>query len=179
MQFKQRFERTPQDITDLLHMKEFEQFSESLFIPDQATLQATKKKFSYMTDLFTVATPVQSQPLNPWLLTQSVKALLGLKTDISAKELEAAAKKMKPSMDWKSGWDQIFAPLYGKNYVSLNQDAASLFNSKFEATAFSVVSYCTTGSVTLGIYAVLELVPPPAKGNTESSIFRISKLYWL
>ena len=61
----------------------------------------------------------------------------------------------------------------------LEKGIAQLFSSEFEATAFSVVSYCTVGSITQKIYALIELSEPGPEVSSKSMIFRVSKLYWL
>ena len=66
-------------------------------------------------------------------------------------------------MNWEQDWDSILSPIYGKKYAALGKEITELFANEFEATAFSVVSYCSVGSVTQKMYAVLELAGSPRR----------------
>jgi hypothetical protein len=171
-QFKHNFKRMPEDPTELLRIRQFEKLKNLIFIPTEEV----KKQFFIM-DLFTVRPG--SGKLNPWLLSRSVKTLLGLKEKGDAKIDKDFVKDIKPSMQWSTDWDKVLAQRYGKNFAAFETAIQELFASEFEAKAFSVVSYSTVGMVTQKLYALLELTEPGPGISSKSLIFKVSKLYWL
>jgi hypothetical protein len=170
--FKQKYNRMPEDPTELLKIKAFEKVKEILFMPSKE-----EKKAFYIMDLFTVRSG--NQKLNPWLLTRSAKTLFGLKEKGDAKIDKEFVKEIKTSMNWQQDWDKVLGQRYGKNFAAFEPDIQDLFASEFEAKAFSVVSYSTVGTVTQKLYAVLDLAEPGPGISPKSLIFKVSKLYWL
>ncbi len=170
--FLAEHKRLPEDATELLRIPYFAKLKDRLFTP-------LKKEHRglYIMDLFTVR-PKGSETVNPWLLTASAKTLLGIRE--SKGELnEEFVKKIKPNMNWEQDWDEVLAPRYGKNFAAFDPAIQKVFASAFEAKAFSVVSYCTVGSVTQKIFAVLEVAEPDEELSPKSVIFKVTKLYWL
>jgi hypothetical protein len=167
------FNRLPEDPTELLRISYFAKLNDRLFTPlkqDQRGL--------YSMDLFTFR-PQATEKVNPWLLTASAKTLLGISEKKGSMSDAELVKKMKPQMNWETDWDAVFAPRYGKNFAAFDPALQKVFASAFEATAFSVVSYCTVGSITQRIYAVLEVTEPDKELSPKSVIFKVKKLYWL
>lgn len=170
--FLSEHKRLPEDATELLRIPYFAKLKDRLFTP-------LKKEHRglYIMDLFTVR-PKGSETVNPWLLTASAKTLLGIRE--SKGELnEEFVKKIKPNMNWEQDWDEVLAPRYGKKFAEFDPAIQKVFASAFEAKAFSVVSYCTVGSVTQKIFAVLEVAEPDKELSPKSVIFKVTKLYWL
>ncbi len=162
----------PEDPTDLLKVSQFAKLRDGVFVS-----QEMPKKPLFLMDLFTVQE--DATKLNPWLLSQSVKTLLDLKENKEVKIDKNFVKNIKPKSNWVQDWDKGLAKLYGKKFAALEKPIADLFSSEFEATAFSVVSYCKVGMVTQRIGALLELTEPSPEVSPKSFIFKVTKLYWL
>jgi hypothetical protein len=163
--------RLPEDATELLRIPYFAKLKDRLFTP-------LKKEHRglYIMDLFTVR-PKGSETVNPWLLTASAKTLLGIRE--TGEFDEELVKKIKPNMNWEKEWDEVLAPRYGITFSAFDPSIQKVFASAFEAKAFSVVSYCTVGSVTQKLYAVLDVAEPEKDLSPKSVIFKVTKLYWL
>ncbi len=170
--FLSEHKRLPEDATELLRVSYFSKLKDRLFTPLKQ-----EHRGLYIMDLFTVR-PKGSETVNPWLLTASAKTLLGIRESVGALD-EEFVKKIKPNMNWEKEWDEVLAPRYGKNFAAFDPAIQKVFASAFEAKAFSVVSYCTIGSVTQKIYAVLEVAEPDEELSPKSVIFKVTKLYWL
>lgn len=171
--FLSDFNRLPEDPTELLRISYFAKLKDRLFTPlkqDQRGL--------YIMDLFTLR-PQATEKVNPWLLTASAKTLLGIQEKKGSMSDAELVKKIKPQMNWETDWDAVLAPRYGKNFAAFDPALQKVFASAFEATAFSVVSYCTVGSITQRMYAVLEVTEPDKELSPKSVIFKVRKLYWL
>jgi len=171
--FMNDYTRLPDDPAELLRIPYFAKVKDRLFTPLKPDPRGL-----YIMDLFT-ARPQATESVNPWLLTASSKTLLGIIEQKSEPFNEEFVKKIKPQMDWKTDWDAILAPRYGKNFAAFDPAIQEIFGNAFEAKAFSVVSYCTVGNVTQRIYAVLEVAEPDKDLSPKSVIFRVTKLYWL
>ena len=167
--FHGQMRRMPEDPTELLNIDRFKEFKGQLFVTPEET-----KKIA-LTDLLTVR---HGEKMNPVLLTRSVQNLLGLKDGL-ATITEETVKKIKPKVQWAQEWDTILADVYGKKFASLPEGIPPLFGDEFGVTAFSVVSYCTVGTVTQKVYAVLELTEPGPEQSPKSLIYKVGKLYWL
>jgi hypothetical protein len=128
-------------------------------------------------DLFT--TTNTSGTLNPWVFSQSLTSILGLKADTGGTKLEDMVAKLKPTMAWAQDWDELFGQFYGKKFGALPKEITALFAAQFEASAFSVVSYAKVGSVTQRVAALLETDEMPTESSSKNSIFKITKIYWL
>ncbi len=161
-----------EDPTDLLKISQFAKLRDGVFVS-----QEMPKRPLFLMDLFTVQE--DATKLNPWLLSQSVKTLLDLKENKEVKIDKNFVKNIKPKANWAQDWDKGLAKLHGKKFAALEKPIADLFSSEFEATAFSVVSYCKVGMVTQRIGALLELTEPSPEISPKSYIFKVTKLYWL
>jgi type II secretory pathway pseudopilin PulG len=171
--FMQDFKRLPEDPTELLRITYFAKLKDRLFTP-----RTQDQRGLFIMDLFTFR-PLATEKVNPWLLTASAKKLLGLQEKNGTVDVNELVKKIKPEMQWETDWDEIFAPLYGKNFAGFDPALQKVFATAFEATSFSMVSYCTVGSITQRIYAVLEVTEPDKELSPKSVIFKVKKLYWL
>ena len=171
--FMNDYKRMPEDPTELLRIPYFAQLKDRLFTPLKKDTRAL-----FIMDLFTFR-PHATEKVNPWLLTASSKALLGIREKEGALLNEEFVKKIKPQMDWSKDWDSVLAPRYGKNFSAFDPALQEVFASAFEAKAFSMVSYCTVGKVTQRLYAVLEVAEHDKELSPKSVIFKVTKLYWL
>lgn len=153
--FEQRKHIWLNDTSELLPVTGFDQFTKNTF----SYWQSDKKKRTerlYLTDLFTPQS--RYGKLNPWVLSPSVRMVLGItKTDSKQIQdgLKAALKNYKKTHNWAADWDTIFQPVYGISFASLGNDATFMLAQEFNPVAFSVVSYATIGSVTQGVFSLL------------------------
>ncbi|MBA3752205.1 hypothetical protein H0X06_05460 [Candidatus Dependentiae bacterium] len=167
--FRNQFKRSPDDPSELLRIRGFEKFKDSLFL----NTEITDRSFALM-DLFTLG--FFDSKINPFLLSRSVKKLLGF---TESKDSKALAKGVKSSMNWFLDWDKIFEPVYGKKYAALDPVLKVMLATTFAVTSFSVVSYCKIGNVTQKIYALIEVTQPDEEFSPKSLIFKVSRIYWL
>lgn len=161
-----------EDATDFLKIPRLAKLKDSVFVT-----QDMSKRPLFLMDLFTAAD--RTSKVNPWLLSQSVKTVLGLKETKEFKIDKKLIKKLKPQMNWAQDWDPIFEKAYGKKFSALEKPLAALFATEFEATAFFVVSYCKVGTAVQRMGALIELTEPGTGLSPKSFIFRVTKLYWL
>lgn len=131
-----------------------------------------------LSDIFTIGTT--ESKINPLFLTPGMKKLFELnKGDQKPKEQDEALKKLvegiKDSIDWKTNWDKLLEPLYGKRYENLPKPFTQLLDTSSRASLISVVSYGKVGSVTQKVLALLDQ-------NLEANdrvTYTIQKLYWI
>jgi hypothetical protein len=143
---------------------------------DEKQFTQERKKRVYLTDLFTVWSGTRT--IDPWLLTESIRALLGLQP-IEDKPMDKALlpKTIKSSFDWQQDWNTLLAALYGKQYQDIPEFIRPLFATKFEPHTFSVLSYGKIGRVTQKVLAIVEL--RLSKQKEVGFDASIKKLYWL
>ncbi len=164
------------DPTELL-TRAFEPFKDAVFYepPDK---DSPKKRPIYLTDLFTVWTGKRS--INPWLLSDSVAAVMDLKRaqiqDVAERKKGVAQwlKQFKLKSQWQTDWNKLLKPLYGKEFNSVPKSLQPFLSGTFEARVFSILSYATVGRVTQRLLAIVER---PSTG--DSSDMTIKKVYWL
>jgi hypothetical protein len=114
--------------------------------------------------------------MNPWLLSDSIRALFALKrseaSDSNEKQIEQLLKNLKSvSGDLKTVWEQSLEKLYAKEFKALPNELTTLLAKKFHVATFSVLSYGTVGKITQKVLAIIE-----AQGPVK---FIVKKLYWL
>lgn len=160
------------DITELISIPKFEYFQNNLFYEPAATKDS--KRPIYLTDIFTTWT--DSDKVQPWLLSDSLRALFGLKRVKFNDENEINQlvgewlKNFNDSNNWQTDWDKTLKPVYGKDFKNLSTHIQFFLADKFAPKIFSVISYGTVGVITQRLIAILEL-------SSENS-YTIKKLYW-
>lgn len=166
------------DATELM-TKAFEPFKNAEFyVPPEP--DGPKKRPLYLMDIFTVWT--QSAQVNPWLMSDSVGAIFGLKragaqdTPERKKGVAQWLKPFKLKAQWKKDWNTQLKPLYGKDYNSIPKSLQPFLSGTFEATVFSILSYATVGRVTQRLLTIVERTP--AQGDEPEDV-TIKKVYWL
>jgi General secretion pathway protein K. len=158
------------DATELLILDAFRPFDGAVFYEPPEQL----KRSIYLLDIFTVYN--EKDTLQPWLLSDSLLALLGLKraTNKDAKQRkEMVVKQMntfKQSAQWAQDWDTAIKPFYGVEFKSLLKGIDTVLESAFDPKMFSVVSYGEVGNVTQRVYAILERVSQQDKNKTYYSV---------
>jgi hypothetical protein len=160
------------DITELLTIKGFDSFKDMLFI-DPLLAKDEKKQKIYLTDLFTVSSP--RAPVEPWLLSDSVLALLNLKRD-KEKSADDLIKNYKDRSDWKNDWAKALKPIYNIDYPALPKGIASLLNPTFAPRIFSVFSVGTVGGVSVRLLAIVERTKSGEEGAIKMNIRKVTVL---
>lgn len=151
------------DITELLLIKEFEVFKDTIFYEPPALASKTDKntvRSLYLMDLFTLYT--DQHMIDPWLFSDSVCGLFGLPRAQSGdiedrvKIIEPVLKNFKNSYTWKADWKPTLEPIYQKELQSLPKGIESVLQATTKPTIFSVTIYATYGRVTQKLYAIVE-----------------------
>lgn len=163
------------DISELISIPKFNYFQDHLFYEQQ--INNEKKQPIYLSDIFTIWT--DSEKIQPWLFSDSLCALLGLKRVKQNDENErneninSWLKNFKENNNWKQDWDKILKPVYGKDFKTLPKNIEFFLADNFTAKTFSVISYGTVGLITQKIVAILEL-----DAQNKSTGYTIKKIYW-
>ena len=166
------------DVTQLLGVKGFDIFAHSVFYEPQ---KEDHKKV-YLADLFTIWS--DKRTIQPWLLSDSVVQLLGLKPmAISSgkkgkQKVKQLLPKMKQQADWQKDWDPTFSKLYGKKFGQLAKNITPLFATRFEPSTFSVLSYGNVGDYRVFLYAIIERQKQTKKDGVTIEV-NLKKVYWL
>jgi len=158
------------DTTELLEAPGFQIFDGRVFIH----LPNSEKDVIYLTDLFTPQS--RYGKLDPWILSASVRTILGLKPQpVTKEQVDALLKGFKSVHNWKNDWNRILKPLYGKDFNALPKGIELMLSPKFDVAAFSVVSYGIIDDVAQGIYAILS----KKQLDDGSIVFIPIKSYWI
>ncbi len=166
------------DATELLTRDAFRVFDGCVFYepPDQT------KRSIYLFDIFTVYG--ERDTIQPWLFSDSLLALLGLKraTSKDTKQRKEMVEKMiakfKPNVQWAQEWNSIIQPFYGIEFKGLPKGIDTVLESTFDPKIFSVVSYGEVGGIVQRVYAILERVQQQYKNKTYYCV-NVKKLYWI
>ncbi len=135
------------DVNQLLAIKEFAAcFGDAVFYEFQQDQQAGQKKVKkiYLHDIFTVAS--QNDTIQPWLLSQSVCALLDIPQQ-DRKQQESQKKEdkkfdissFKLQADWSKDWDIALKEIYEVGYDKIPEQVRSMLAQQFSAPIFSVM----------------------------------------
>jgi hypothetical protein len=171
--FKKR-NRPLDDVTQLFELPGFSAFKHAVFIqPPEQQKQEKNEKALYLTDLFTVAR--SSPQIDPWLFSDSVRALLDLarvkQTDPNMLTPEQL-KQLKTQINWPTEWDTFLKSLYGKDYASLPKQITPFFKPKFEGKHFAITTYGTVGKVTVKYYAIIERIPARSEQEKPTAVIK-------
>ena len=82
-------------------------------------------------------------------------------------------KSLANTVVWQQSWDTYLAPIYGKQYSTIVPAMQALFDSEFESSDFSVISYGKFGSVVVKAYAVLRKI------EDKPVSYCVKKIYWI
>lgn len=160
--------RPLQDLTEIFKDKKLKKLSPYLFPRSDEPIT--------LFDLFTLET--QKPLLQPWFLTKSLNTILGFKNQDKADRavLDTLADQTKSSPNtvvWQQKWDAYLAPIYGKQYSTIVPTMQALFDSEFETSNFSIISYGKFGNVVVKVYAVVQKI------EDKSVNYCIKKIYWI
>ncbi len=175
------------DVTEVLTSKEFGvAFQNAVFLnpvddekkPEKKEGEKEAPPLLYLTDIFTVFSKDAS--IDPWLLSPSLKQILGLKqpTKEQEKVINESLQKFSLSATWATDWNQKLAPLYGKDFATLPPSFAAMLSTKFEPMVFSVVSYGSIKNISEKLYAIIERKKSSKKDGPLYEIV-VKRLYWL
>lgn len=169
------------DVTELLFIKEFQESFKTTVFYEAPPLEGSSKKEQrpvYLTDIFTMWST--QQKINPWLLSDSVAALLGFKraepgdTSAREKEVDQLLKGLKTVQgDLKIVWEKALQKLYGKELKTVPNDITTALAQQFEAKTFGVLCHGTVGHITQKLFAIIE------RQNDKAVPYTVKKLYWL
>lgn len=135
-----------------------------------------------LTDIFTV--DGGQNYLEPWLLSDSLSTLLGLKplSQVIGGEKKASVKEIvkrfKPTASWKTEWNTLLQPMYGKELQTLPESIDSFFTKTFDPRTFMVLSYGVVDKVTVRACALVARVAHN-EGNQKAYKLIVKKLYWI
>lgn len=173
--FKAAYGRPPEDGVELATQEAVKAFKTNIFpSPDNKSILKTPL---FLMDLFTSATATEK--MNPWLLSSSVAALLGLKRNKEKFDLKEKIKEVKPFTNWSQQWNKLLEPVYGKKFENIPKEISSLFAASFDATVCSVICIAQMQGVSQKVYAIIEKMNPPEGISPKSVIFKIKRMYWL
>lgn len=162
------------DASELLTVEAFRPFVARQFY-EPPTSQ--KEQPLYLMDLFTV---YGYGTLQPWLLSDSVRGVLGMNriTGGPLKNIQDVQKSFKPQFSVANDWKVLFQPIYGIEFQRLPKGIDAVFATTFDPKLFSVVSYGMIGTITVRAYAILERIQRITKQKTWFDI-KIKKFYWI
>ena len=171
------------DATELITLDAFGAFAGKEFYRHPPTAEEVKQDLSlYLLDLFTVYG--RGPTIQPWLFSNSVRDLLDMKrsgaTDMKQRKtmVQSWMKNFKPTIHGAQEWNKIFQPVYGIEFQRLLKGIDAVFESSFDPTLFSVVSYGIIGGVMQRAYAIVERFKRVDKKKTWYDV-KIKKFYWI
>lgn len=158
-------------------------FKDRIFRSPAKKVKNESQPLLFLTDLFTVES---KKSIDPWFFSPSMQTLLRFPVQDKSPEAllkmvgEVVAPKIEEWVQWdQQSWNRILAPLYQKNWENMDAFIKPLLKSSFGPRLFSVLSYGTVGTVTQGLYAIVELIPEKSKNEKYRFSVRIKKLYWV
>jgi hypothetical protein len=168
------------DATELLTLEQFQVFAGKVFyVPP--TKDEKGKRPVYLMDLFT--TYGSTDKLQPWLFSDSVCAVLGIKRATSeVKQRKEMIKNwiqhFSAETNWQLKWNELLKPVYGIELQSLPNGIDSVLDNKFDPKMFCVVSYGKVGDVVQRAYAMVERIVRNEKDSVSYDC-KIKKFYWI
>lgn len=168
------------DATELLTLEQFQVFAGKVFyVPP--TKDEKGKRPVYLMDLFT--TYGSTDKLQPWLFSDSVCAVLGIRRATSeVKQRKEMIKNwiqnFSVETNWQQKWNELLKPVYGIELQSLPNGIDSVLDNKFDPKMFCVVSYGKVGDVVQRAYAMIERIVRNEKDSVSYDC-KIKKFYWI
>jgi len=137
------------DVTELLSIKEFAQVFQHNIFYDKVVDE--KKNKLFLTDVFTATS--EDDTIQPWLLSPSVCALLGIEKEQKTQEFENKANKkidlsgFKITSSWQTDWDALLKPVYGITYDKIPLPVTGVLSKEFKVNVFSIGVTITRESI--------------------------------
>jgi len=169
------------DATELITRNAFRVFAGKEFYAPPSQGIHKEDHLLYLLDLFTVYGGKST--IQPWLLSHSMREIFDMKPivgDIKKRKtlVQNWMKNFKPSVTNAQEWNRLFQPIYGIEFQRLLKGIEAVFESSFDPTLFSVVSYGIIGGVTQRAYAIIERFKRVEKKKTWYDV-KIKKFYWI
>lgn len=164
------------DITQLLPVKGFELFKNTIFTMQDQKGSDKSKKIVYMTDLFTLWSGKHT--VDPWLFSRSLKSLLNLSDTPNKSAVKELVKSFKETYTWPADWNSIFAKIYKKEFANLPKEITALLATQWGPEFFSVTVYATVGQVTQRLYAIVQRSRQDRDAQDPATVI-IKKFYWI
>lgn len=182
--FLKERKRKLDDVTELLVIKEFEGFKDTIFYePPEKNVPQEAKKPIYLTDIFTIWSGKKT--VQPWLLSEAMRNILDLPSaqnmamEEKKKIMGEIAKTVPSSLTWPDGWNKYLKVWYRKEFDALPKGFEKILDTKFEASTFSVICYGKVGKTTQKAFAILERVKALDEKDKPQMNVRLKKLYWI
>jgi hypothetical protein len=154
------------DVTELLTIKAFEQFRDTIFYDPYE-----KKQILYLTDLFTL---FSAPGIDPWLLSSSMQLALGLKKPTL--NMDELLKLFKESITPDKDGPALFKTLYNADFAKISKLIGPLIRTQFDASFFWVISSGTVNKANVRFFAILE-AEKKAEKNAAGYAIAIRKIY--
>jgi len=157
------------DPSELLTLEQFQVFAGKVFyVPP--TKDEKGKRPIYLMDLFTTYASIDR--LQPWLFSDSVCAVLGIKrasSDVKQRKemIKNWLQHFTSDTNWQQKWNEVLKPVYGIELQSLPNGIDSVLDTKFDPKMFCVVSYGKVGEVVQRAYAIVERIVRMDKGSVN------------
>lgn len=169
------------DASELLTLEQFQVFAGKVFyVPP--TKDEKDKRPIYLMDLFT--TYGSTDKLQPWLFSDSVCAVLGIKRatpEVKQRKemIKSWIQHFSSDTNWQQKWNELLKPVYGIELQSLPNGIDSVLDNKFDPRMFCVVSYGRVGEVIQRAYAMIERIEHKGKDSVSYYDCKIKKFYWI
>lgn len=174
--------RKVHDVTELLTSKNFAAFKDTLFYVPREKEGAAERPV-YLADIFTTWSPKKT--VEPWLMSDSMLAILEIDratagdVDKRRESVREWLQGFKKDPEWRTDWDNVLKPVYGKDFNSFSKGIHFILNTHFEPTVFSVLSYGEFESVGQRLLAIVQRIKKKADNGDAQFEIKIRKLYWL
>jgi len=159
------------DVTELFADEQLKPLFPALFLNPESTFS--------LTDALSIER--SGQLLQPWALSGSIESAYDLKRTetISEEQWEFLNKAFTQEAAGPGVWEKLFTVLYGENRSQQIQELYPLFNQRFEADLFSVISYGAYTDVIVMLYALIQLRRETGEDGTERTYGNIKRVYWI
>ncbi len=162
---------------DLFLNKNFSFFSKNIFYEplDRKIKDNKNVQDIYLTDLFT--TYSDNFYIDPWLMSNSLKLLLGfdIQKKLKKEDIETMLEKINlKDFLWEQMWDTTLKELYGKEFKTIPSEITPFLSTKFEPKVFSVLCYGKVGRIEQKLLAILE-----RSSENKVDVVMVKKIYWL
>lgn len=159
------------DVTQLLTDETLKAMSYVLFMQPDRTFA--------LSDLLSVDR--SGALLQPWALSRSVADLFKLQPTgkMSAEDWKILEHALVYEPAGASVWEKVLRVVYGEKHPPIPTELYPLFNQKFEADHFSVISYGTYNKVVVKLYVVLQRQKVVSQEGKERDQFFVTKMYWI
>lgn len=110
----------------------------------------------FLTDIFTVYT--EDETINPWFFSPSWQKLLDIqvKENLNSEFITNIIKKLKPTVNWKTDWDNYLKDFYQKEYKDLPEEIKSILTTTFVVNIFSLLTKVKIAETNSSIFTIVK-----------------------